>query len=143
MATYTITTTPDQETALAEAYARSQNIVPPAPEAPASQEAYLQQQVNTNVLNPMVGTYALEANTVLMHSLATIPVENRAAALTDLEAAVTDNGGTLPPGDGELSSGVFVQPFTVRPAIPPPPPPLPLPPAGKIPPDSTTRDRLR
>jgi hypothetical protein len=111
MAEYTITTTPDQEAALSHAYATKKQIAPPLPGSPpqtppTTQGEYLQQQVNTAVLDPMVQIYVRDGGHIVMESLATIPVENRAAALEDLKQVIEGNGGTLP--SGEDASGAFV-----------------------------------
>jgi ABC-type branched-subunit amino acid transport system substrate-binding protein len=105
MATYTITTTDDQETALVYAF---EHLVapptipgfPPPPALPATQQEYLQQQVDVLVLTPMGTRYGQAVTTAVQNSLASVPIENQEAALESIKQVITDSGGTVvEPGD--------------------------------------------
>lgn len=88
MASYTITTTVDQEEALDFAYLNYG-------EEFASKEEYLQDRINHTVLDAMVIDHIYWKNTALAESLDTIPDENKAAAQTAIEQDIVQYGGEV------------------------------------------------
>ena len=98
MASYTITTTDDQEAALVHAFQHQASMPPVGPQpktAPLTQEEFLQTEVNMRVLDPMLYTLARDINNALIASLATIPPENRDEAFLQNTHIIGLNGGTV------------------------------------------------
>ena len=100
MATYSITTTDDQETALVYAYEQSQHPPPfpgmPPPLVPAETQAeFFQRQINTMTLGPMQASLNAATQAAIMASLQTIPEENQPAAAVEIRAVITEQGGTV------------------------------------------------
>ena len=99
MASYTITTTDEQEAALQWAYQQQiemSRLPGVSVQPPATVAAFLQQQVDLQVLNVNVVNYNTEQGAELIAMVATVPPANRAAAIEDIEDVVTEHGGTAP-----------------------------------------------
>jgi hypothetical protein len=100
MARYKITTTDDQDAALAYSFEKAKPGSPPGfnplPED-MTQEAYFQLQIDATVLTQMVAAYATALDTRLRASLDTIPPENQIAAAEQIATVIEDNGGEVQP----------------------------------------------
>jgi hypothetical protein len=97
MGTWTIETTVAEDEAIDYAYQQSQKPIwsgAPLPPPETIEEFFNRRTHDTTVL-PMLSQHTTVKQQELLATLATIPPENRDAALTDLEAVVTAHGGTV------------------------------------------------
>lgn len=100
MASYTITTTDDQEAALKYAFDKATAGNPPLlnPLPPGTtQEQYFQMQINQSLLAQMMAAYNTALDTRLRASMNTIPPENQEVAQTEIAAVIVDQGGEVLP----------------------------------------------
>jgi hypothetical protein len=96
--TYTITTTPEREQALAFSFQHYAGKV-----AYPDQAAYFQAQVDKFTSDPMVVTYVRAHSVALDQSVATIPAEERPAAAEEIADVIVAHGGHIvSPGDPNL-----------------------------------------
>lgn len=113
MASYTITTTDDQDAALAYSFEKAKPGNPPGLDplpVDMTQEQYLQKVMDETVFPQMSGAYTAALDKRLRGSLNTIPAEQSSVAAQEIADVIAKHGGQVleVPGLPSPDGGDFV-----------------------------------